>query len=113
MGTTLFFLAPIGMLAVVWSLCFVGCFLNAQGVPSPYSDTIVVRSGLVAYWPLSDLLGTLNTKGATSKAGDLSGNGHDGTYTIPPPYPSGAQAVAKIEADYLAVAGPQSLDPAR
>ena len=24
MSTTLFFLVPIGMLAVVWSLCFVG-----------------------------------------------------------------------------------------
>ena len=30
MSTTLFFLVPIGMLAVVWSLCFVGCLSSDQ-----------------------------------------------------------------------------------
>jgi hypothetical protein len=93
MSTTLFFLVPIGILAVVWSLCFVGACFQTSGLASPYSDNIVTESSLVAYWPLGDLLGTLDTQGQTSIAGDLSGNHHDGTYTIPPAYPSGAQAV--------------------
>ena len=32
MSTTLFFLVPIGMLAVVWSVCFVGCVLQTGGL---------------------------------------------------------------------------------
>ena len=32
MSTTLFFLVPIGMLAVVWSVCFVGCVLQTSGL---------------------------------------------------------------------------------
>jgi hypothetical protein len=30
MSTTLFFLVPIGMLAVVWSVCFVGCVFQTS-----------------------------------------------------------------------------------
>ena len=105
MSTTLLFLVPIGMLAVLWSLCFVGCVLNRHGTlgpgpdpgnPPTYSDDFVLtESSLVAYWPLSDLLGSLDTQGQTSGAGDLSGNNHIGTYTIPPAYPSGVQAVSQ------------------
>lgn len=86
MSTTLFFLVPIGMLAAAWSLCFVGCVLNTHGTGMPYSNNILAETDLVAYWPLGDLNGS-------TVAGDLSGKGHNGTYTIPPPYPSGAQAV--------------------
>lgn len=84
MSTTLFFLVPIGMLAVVWSLCFVGACFPTSGLPSsstPYSNLILGESGLLAYWPLSDAQGSTQAK-------DLSGNGHDGTYTIPPAYPA-------------------------
>jgi hypothetical protein len=88
MSTTLFFLVPIGMLAIVWSVCFVGCVLQTHGVGSPYSDAVVGTTGLVAYWPLSDLLTPLNAPGQTSGAQDLSGNGHTGTFTIPPAYPT-------------------------
>jgi hypothetical protein len=94
MSTTLFFLVPIGMLAVAWSLCFVGCGLHTHGLETPYSDNIVTAPNLVAYWTLSDLLGaggtpgTLNMPGQTAGAGDLSGNNHNGAYTIPPDYPS-------------------------
>jgi hypothetical protein len=89
MSATLFFLVPIGMLAVVWSLCFVGCLLQTHGLGegTPYSNGILAEQSLVAYWPLSDLLNELDTEGATSAAGDLSGHGHNGTYTIPPLYP--------------------------
>lgn len=94
MSTTLFFLVPICMLAVAWSLCFVGCAFQTHGLETPYSDSIVGDPNLVAYWTLSDLLGpadsatTLNMPGQTAGAGDLSGNNHVGTYTIPPAYPS-------------------------
>jgi hypothetical protein len=80
MSTTLFFLVPVGMAAVVWSLCFVGC-PDAVPVLTPYSDNILSESSLVAYWPLSDLKGS-------ATAQDLSGHGHTGTYTIPPAYPT-------------------------
>jgi hypothetical protein len=87
MSTTLFFLVPIGMLAVAWSLCFIGC--NGDTFQfSAYSDTILTEPSLVAYWPLSDLLVPLQILDQTASAGDLSGNNHNGTYTVPPAYPS-------------------------
>lgn len=99
MSTTLFFLLPFGLLGVVWSLCFVGCVLNTHGLGEPtlYSDTIVDESGLLAYWPLNDLLNPITMTGATAKARDLSGQGRDGTFAIPPAYPSGMQAVAESQ----------------
>lgn len=81
MSTTLLFLVPIGVLAVVWSLCFVGCILPTSGLPTPYSNIILQETSLVAYWPLSDLK-------TSTTAQDLSGNGHTGNYTIPPGYPT-------------------------
>lgn len=92
MSTMLFFLVPICLLAVVWSLCFVGACFDTHGIPGPaYSDSILADPTVrpIAYWPLSDLIGpALNMPGQTSGAGDLSGNHHDGTYTIPPAYPT-------------------------
>jgi hypothetical protein len=94
MSTMLFFLVPIGMLAVVWSLCFVGACFPTGGLPGPpYSNTILAEASLVAYWPLSDLPGPAPAppQGSTSvgTAADLSGNGHAGTYINPPAYVSG------------------------
>jgi hypothetical protein len=103
MSTAPFFLVlvPIGLLAIAWSLCFVGCVLPTSGLPgTPYSDTIVKDPNLIAYWPLSDLIGTsaapgtLNMEGQTAGASDISGNGHNGTYTIPFAYPSAGSANA-------------------
>ena len=85
MSTALFFLLPIGLLAVVWSLCFVGACLPVSGLPggpaTPYSNLILGEQGLIAYWPLSDAPGSTQAK-------DITGNGHDGTYTSPPDYPA-------------------------
>jgi hypothetical protein len=106
MSTTLFFLLPIGMLAVVWSVCFVGCVLGRYGTgtgtaPAPYSNTILAEKSLVAYWPLSDLPNSPPPAGAPAlppppqgstslgTALDLSGNNHNGNYIIPPIYQSG------------------------
>jgi len=95
MNTALFFLVPIGMLAVVWSVCFVGCVFQTGGLPGPpYSNTILAEASLVAYWPLSDLAGPAPAppQGSTSvgTAADLTGNGHTGTYINPPAYTPGA-----------------------
>ncbi|HZR62690.1 MAG TPA: LamG-like jellyroll fold domain-containing protein [Xanthobacteraceae bacterium] len=84
MSTTLHFLIPIGLLAVAWSLCFVGCVLNTSGQGVPYSNQILAEAGLVAYWPLGDPEG--------SAALDLTGN-HSGGYVIPPAYPAVPQSV--------------------
>lgn len=85
--TTLFFLVPIGMLAIVWSAYFVGCALQTGGIPAtpgpPYSNVVTSTPdlfGLVAYWPLNDAQGSTTAK-------DIIG-GHDGTYVSPPDYPN-------------------------
>jgi hypothetical protein len=102
MSTTLFFLIPIGMLAVVWSVCFVGCFLQTSELEAPYSNAILAEPSLVAYWPLSDLPNSPPPAGApalppppqgSTSAGtaqDLSGKNHNGTYIKPPAYVPGA-----------------------
>jgi concanavalin A-like lectin/glucanase superfamily protein len=102
MSTTLFFLVPIGMLAVVWSVCFVGCVFQTGGLPGPaYSNTILNEVSLVAYWPLSDLLNSQPPAGAPAlpppppgstgvgTAQDLSGKNNNGSYINPPAYISG------------------------
>src|SRR5580704_5195995 len=102
MSTTLFFLIPIGMLAVVWSVCFVGCVLQTGGLEQPYSNNILAEPSLVAYWPLSDLPNSPPPAGAPAlppppqgsislgAANDLSGKNHNGSYIIPPAYMPGA-----------------------
>lgn len=85
MSTTLFFLIPIGMLAVAWSFCFVGCVFQTGGIGSPYSN-IVLADNPVAYWPLGDLEGPT--------AVDLTGRGHEGTYTVPKAYMPGTTPFA-------------------
>jgi hypothetical protein len=99
MSTTLFFLIPIGMLAAVWSLCFVGCFLNSSGVEFPYSNIVLAETNLLAYWPLNDAMGQStplqgSLQGSTSigTAADFSGNGHTGSYILPPIYPTNPPA---------------------
>jgi hypothetical protein len=97
MSTTLFFLVPIGMLAVVWSLCFVGACLPVSGLPpDPYSNIVLAESSLLAYWPLNDAMGAAPPppfppppQGSTSvgTAADFSGKGHTGSYLLPPSYP--------------------------
>ena len=102
MSTTLFFLVPICMLAVVWSFCFVGACFPTGGLPGPpYSNTILAEPSLVAYWPLSDLPNSPPPAGAPAlppppqgstglgTAQDLSGNNHNGSYLNPPAYAAG------------------------
>ena len=102
MSTTLFFLVPIGMLAVVWSFCFVGACFPTSGLPGPpYSNTILNEPSLIAYWPLSDFPNAQLPAGAPALppapqgstsvgiALDLTGKNHNGSYINPPAYPSG------------------------
>jgi hypothetical protein len=100
MSTTLFFLVPIGMLAVVWTFCFVGVCFPTSGISQAYSNTILQETSLVAYWPLSDLPNSQPPMGApplpppppnsafVGTAQDLKSN-HNGTYINPPRYISG------------------------
>jgi hypothetical protein len=101
MSTTLFFLVPIGMLAVVWSVCFVGCALQTGGLSEPYSNIILAEPSLIAYWPRSDFPNSPPPAGAPAlppppqgstgvgTALDISGNNHNGSYINPPLYQSG------------------------
>lgn len=99
MSITLLFLVPIGLVAVAWSLCFVGCVFQTGGIAIPYSNNILAEQTLVAYWPLGDFPGSSPPppfppppQGSTSigTAVDLSMNGnHTGSYIIPPAYQSG------------------------
>jgi hypothetical protein len=103
MSTTLFFLVPIGMLAVVWTLCFVGVCFPTSGETQAYSNYILQETSLVAYWPLSDALNSQLPQGAPALppppqgstplavALDLKSN-HNGTYLEPPGYVSGTTA---------------------
>jgi hypothetical protein len=100
MSTALFFLVPIGMLAVVWSLCFVGVCFPTSGEAQAYSNYILQETNIIAYWPLSDLANQMTPPppptptGSTGlgSANDLTGNGHIGVYLIPPAYPAGSTA---------------------
>jgi hypothetical protein len=101
MSTTLFFLVPIGMLAVVWSVCFVGCAFQTGGLSAPYSNIILAEQSLIAYWPLSDFPNSPPPAGAPAlpplpqgstgmgTALDLSGMNHNGSYINPPAYVPG------------------------
>ena len=69
MSTVLFFLVPIGMLAVVWSLCFVGACFPTGGLPGPpYSNIILAEPSLVAYWPAERFPEFAAAGGGTSAA---------------------------------------------
>lgn len=93
MSTTLFFLIPVGLVAVVWSLVFVGSCFPTTGEATPYSDAVLKESTLLAYWPLNDGPGSTpvppptNSKGIGTAA-DLSGHNHVGSYLQPPIYPT-------------------------
>lgn len=98
MTTMLIFLVPVGLLAVAWSLCFVGCAFQTSGVEGPYSNGVINSPDLLAYWPLGDMPGAppfSPPQGSTSlgTANDLSKNGgHNGSYIVPPLYPNPAIA---------------------
>jgi Concanavalin A-like lectin/glucanases superfamily len=101
MSTTLLFLIPLGMLAVVWSVCFVGCALQTGGLAGPYSNNILAEPKLIAYWPLSDFPNSQLPAGApplppppagSTSLGialDISGGNHNGMYITPALYQSG------------------------
>jgi hypothetical protein len=73
-------LTLIGMAAIAWSACFIGCqsFGTSNGVDTyaGYQDTVTSTVGLVAFWPLNDTSGTI--------AAELAPNHFNGTYTTGP-----------------------------
>jgi len=79
MSAHLVLLFLIGMAAIVWSACFVGCLSKPDPPIDPYylyQHTVTGTSGLVAFWPLNDTTGTL--------AVDLGPNDFNGTYLMGP-----------------------------
>jgi hypothetical protein len=83
MSTTLVFLIPIGVLAIAWTLCFVGCSFDPSGEVGnyyQYQTTVTNTAGLVAFWPLDETSGTA--------AADIGPNHFNGTYTTGPNVPA-------------------------
>ena len=76
MSTSLLVMAPFVLLAIVSSLCFVGCFLNTRGndvgeEPGPvfkYSEDTVLAEGdrLLAFWRLNEGSGPTADNAASS-----------------------------------------------
>jgi Concanavalin A-like lectin/glucanases superfamily len=103
MTTALFFLIPIGLLTVVWSVCFVGCTLPTSGEAAPFSDLVLKQEpSLLAYWPLNDPLGSPPLPPPTGSQGiatavDLSGKNHVGSYLLPPIYPTLAGSAGPMQ----------------
>jgi Concanavalin A-like lectin/glucanases superfamily len=58
MSASLIVMAPLVLLGVVTTLCFVGCALSTGGLPAtPFTDyrsTVLGNDNLVAFWPLDD-----------------------------------------------------------
>ena len=80
MSAPLVLLLLIGMAAIVWSTCFVGCSFSGGAATVVdffgYENTITSTPGLVAYWPLNDTSGTV--------AVDFGPNKFNGAYTMGP-----------------------------
>jgi len=78
MSATLFLLVPVGTIAIVWLLCFVGCSFQPGQVADyyQYENTVTGTNGLVAFWPLNETSGTT--------AADIGPNHFNGTYTTGP-----------------------------
>jgi Concanavalin A-like lectin/glucanases superfamily len=83
MSAPLVLMFLIGVTAIVWSTCFVGCDGGFPGDISDYylyQNTVTSTPGLVAFWPLDDTSGTV--------AVDLGPNHLNGTYTMGPVVPT-------------------------
>jgi hypothetical protein len=67
----------IGMAAIFWSACFIGCLSEPSRPVSTYYEyqkTVTTTTGLIAFWPLNDTSGTV--------AAELAQNHLNGTYTV-------------------------------
>jgi Concanavalin A-like lectin/glucanases superfamily len=76
MSAAVVLLTLIGMAAIVWSACFVGCSFHTGNAGYEYEQTVMATAGLVALWPLNEISG--NT------AVCLNNNNLNGTYTVGP-----------------------------
>jgi Concanavalin A-like lectin/glucanases superfamily len=74
MSAAVVLLMLIGVAAIVWSACFVGCSFVVPYYK--YENTVSQTPGLVALWPLNETSGTV--------AYDLGPHGFNGTYTMGP-----------------------------
>ncbi|MBV9221499.1 MAG: LamG domain-containing protein [Methylobacteriaceae bacterium] len=88
MSATLLVLLPLGLVAIVSSLCFVGCnFHPVLASFFKYQDAVLGTSGVMALWPLDETSGT-----TASNAVSGAPPGTDGTYLATAvPYPDDTQ----------------------
>jgi hypothetical protein len=83
MSAYLIVIVPVASIAIVMSLCFMGCnFQPGADIASftDYHGTVTATAGLIACWPLSDTSGTTAT--------DISPNHFNGAYTVGPNVPA-------------------------
>jgi len=97
MSTVLVVAIPLALLSVVALLGFVGCHFHPQGVKDffDYQGTVSSNPDLVAMWPLGESSGTT--------AGEVNGNGPDGTYTPVPPAPYDAVNLSAAETGVITI----------
>jgi Concanavalin A-like lectin/glucanases superfamily len=65
--------APLVIAAIVMAVRFVGCGLDASGIPQSYSGTVAETTGLQGFWQLNE------PSGSTTAADSVS-NAPNGTY---------------------------------
>ena len=87
MSVPLLILIPIGLLAIVALLCFVGCSFQPGAAILPwttYTDaTVLANPSVVAYWPLGEVA---DTDPAVDRVAGHNGSYVDGV-TVPSLYP--------------------------
>ncbi|MBV9220002.1 MAG: LamG domain-containing protein [Methylobacteriaceae bacterium] len=93
MSAMLLVLLPLGLLAIVSLLCFVGCSFSAAGIATyyQYQQTVLQTSGVLALWSLNEASGTIAYNGVTTA--DPSTNGTYLATTVP--YPDDSQDALK------------------
>jgi hypothetical protein len=110
LSIALVILVPLGLLAILGLLCFVGCSFQGQSIAlwTSYSDdTVLANPAVVAYWPLGE-------SGDGVPAADRTPNPVNGQYidqvTLPAIYPWPAYSVANTpNPDVLSAAAPGSI----
>jgi hypothetical protein len=90
MSTSLIILIPVILLGIVGMLCFVGCTLPVEGLPStPFTEysgkTVLLNPAVMAYWPLNDKLkDTDNPAPALERVSNIASSYVDMATAMPP-----------------------------
>ncbi len=111
MSASLIVLVPVILLGIVGTLCFVGCILETEGLPSTAfttytGTTILPNPAIIAYWPLKE---AADTDPAIELISGNNGNYID-TNTAPSLYPWPAYSIPNgANPDVLSAAAPGTI----